>query len=206
MTYKRGGVWWIKFQHQGRMIYRSSGQTSRTKARQIEARLRSELALGHYGILTRKAVPTLAEFCSQRVEPWARSTFEQPSPKTWLWYRFGLDALKKSGLCNAKLDEIGPEQAAEYASARQRDGLQISSVNTCLRCLRRVLKLAEEWNVILKAPKVQFLSGERQRDGPARKHGLHNVPATWVTTSGRTGCREVPKPGSPNRSNPNHNP
>jgi hypothetical protein len=164
MTYKRGGLWWIKFQHQGRMIYRSSGQTSRTKARQVEARLRSELALGHYGILKREPIPTFVEFIQERVEPWAKSTFEQASPKTWLWYRFGLDALKKSGLRNAQLDELGPEQAAEYASERQRDGLQISSVNSCLRCLRRVLKLAEEWNVIVRAPRVQFLTGERQRD------------------------------------------
>jgi integrase len=53
---------------------------------------------------------------------------------------------------------------AEYASERQRDGLQISSVNSCLRCLRRVLKLAEEWNVLAKARKVKFLSGEHQRE------------------------------------------
>jgi integrase len=109
--------------------------------------------------------PTLAEFCMNRVEPWARSTFELGSPKTWLWYRFGIEALKKSAvLGRLKLDEIGPEQVAEYASERQRDGLQISSVNSCLRCLRRVLKLAEEWNVLTKTPKVKFLSGEHQRE------------------------------------------
>jgi hypothetical protein len=51
------------------MIYRSSGQTSRTKARQCEARLRSELALGHYGILKREPIPTLSEFIAERIEP-----------------------------------------------------------------------------------------------------------------------------------------
>jgi integrase len=147
------------------MVYKSTGQTSQTKARQVEARLRSELALGNFGILTKKAVPTLAEFCTNRVEPWAKSTFEQASPKTGLWYRFGIESLKKSvTLGQLKLDEIGPEQLAEYASERQRDGLQISSINSCLRCLRRVMRLAEEWGVLTKAPKVKFLSGERQRD------------------------------------------
>jgi len=73
--------------------------------------------------------------------------------------------LKKSAaLAKVKLDEISPEQIAEYASERQRDGLQISSINSCLRCLRRVLKLAEEWNVLQKAPKVKFLGGEHQRE------------------------------------------
>jgi integrase len=165
MIYKRGSVYWAKFQHQRKMIYKSTGQTSQTKARQVEARLRSELAMGNFGILAKKAVPMLKEFCSERVEPWAKSTFEQASPKTWLWYRFGIDALKKSAvLGKLKLDEIGPETVAEYASERQRNGLQISSVNSCLRCLRRVLRLAEEWNVIAKAPKVKLLGGEHQRE------------------------------------------
>src|SRR5215469_7563662 len=96
MIYKRGSVYWVKFQHQGRMIYRPTKQTSATKARQCEARLRSELAMGNFGILERKAIPMLAEFCSDRVEPWAKATFELASPKTWLWYRFGLESLKKS--------------------------------------------------------------------------------------------------------------
>jgi len=165
MIYKRGSVYWTKFQHHGRMIYKSTGQTSATKARQVEARLRSELAMGNFGILAKKAVPTLTEFCSDRVEPWANSTFEKSSPKTWLWYRFGIEALKQSAaLRNLKLDEIGPESIAEYASERQRDGLQISSVNSCLRCLRRVLRLAEEWGVLTKASRVKFLAGEHCRD------------------------------------------
>src|SRR5215469_8159018 len=165
MIYKRGSVYWTKFQHSGRMIYKSTGQTSATKARQVEARLRSELAMGNFGILKKKAIPTLTEFCEKRVEPWAKSTFEQASPKTWLWYRFGIDALKKSTtLRNLKLDEIGPESVAEYASERQVDGLQISSVNSCLRCLRRVLRLAEEWGVLIKAPRIKFLAGEHCRD------------------------------------------
>ena len=90
---------------------------------------------------------------------------EQASPKTWLWYRFGIDSLKKSAtLANLKLDEIGPELVAEYASERQRDGLQTSSVNSCLRALRRVLRLAVEWGVLEASPKVKFLSGEHRRE------------------------------------------
>jgi integrase len=165
MIYKRGSVYWAKFQHQGKMIYKSTGQSSATKARQVEARLRSELAMGNFGILARKAVPTLRDSCSERVEPWAKSTFEHACPKRWLWYRFGIEALKKSAaLAKLRLDEIGAEQTAEYTSERQRDGLQISSINSCLRCLRRVLKLAEEWGVITKAPRIKFLPGEHCRE------------------------------------------
>src|SRR5207248_10572377 len=109
---------------------------------------------------------TLKGFCVERVEPWAKSTFEQASPKTWLWYKFGgIDSLKNStNLANLKLNEIGAELVAKYASERQRDGLQISSVNSCLRALRRVLRLAVEWGVLETSPKVKFLSGEHRRE------------------------------------------
>src|SRR5690348_15376523 len=42
--------------------------------------------------------------------------------------------------------------------------------------------------------------------GPARTHGLHNVPATWVTLLDRTDFRAVRALESPDRSTPDHNP
>jgi integrase len=184
MTYKRGcnkkgpngicskcgrrrscGVYWYKFQWQGRMVRESTKQSNDKVARQMEAAHRTSLAKGEVGIRDKKVVPTLKNFCIERVEPWAKSTFEHASPKTWLWYRFGVDALKKSKtLANLRLNEIGPELVAEYASERQREGLQISSVNSCLRALRRVLRLAVEWGVLESSPKVKFLSGEHRRE------------------------------------------
>lgn len=121
----------------GDVVRESTKQGNDKVARQMEAAHRTSLAKGEVGIREKKAIPTLRNFC---IEPWAKSTFELASPKTWLWYRFGIDSLKNSKtLANIKLSEIGPELVAEYASERQRDGLQISSVNSCLRALRRVL-------------------------------------------------------------------
>ena len=163
--YKRGDVYWYKFMWNGEMIRESTKQGNDQVARQMEAAHRTSLAKGEVGIRDKKVIPTLKSFCVDRVEPWAKSTFEHASPKTWLWYRFGIDSLKKSGtLANLKLDEIGPELVAEYASERQRDGLQTSSVNSCLRALRRVLRLAVEWGVLEASPKVKFLSGEHRRE------------------------------------------
>jgi integrase len=87
------------------------------------------------------------------------------APKTWLWYRFGINSIKNSGtLGSLRLDEIGPELIAEFASERRRDGLQISSVNSCLRALRRVLHLAVEWGALDTSPKMKFLAGEHRRE------------------------------------------
>lgn len=163
--YKRRRVYWYKFMWNGQMIRESSRQTNRNTARQMEAAHRASLAKGEVGIRDKAFIPTLKSFCVDRIEPWAQSTFEHASPKTWLWYKFGIDSLKKSKtLANLKLNEIGPELVAEYASERRRDGLQISSVNSCLRALRRVLRLAVEWDVLDTSPKVKFLSGEHRRE------------------------------------------
>ena len=113
-------------------------------------------------------MPTLTEFCEKQVEPWAKSTFEKASPKTWLWYQFGINSLKKSDLGKLRLDEIGFQQISEFASAKQNDGLQVASVNSCLRALRRVLHLAgpgeHSFRIIQTVPKMTMLPGERHRE------------------------------------------
>jgi integrase len=163
--YKRGDVYWYKFMWHGGMVRESTKQGNDKVARQMEAAHRTSLAKGEVGIRDRKPVPTVRQFCEQRVEPWAKSTFEQAAPKTWLWYRFGINSVKNSAtLGNLNLYEIGPELIAEFASERQRDGLQISSINSCLRALRRVLRLAVEWGVLESSPRVKFLSGEHRRE------------------------------------------
>jgi integrase len=163
--FKRGRIYWYKFTFNGQAIRESTRQTNQHTARQMESAHRTSVAKGEVGIRDKKVVPTLKTFCIERVEPWAKSTFEHASPKTWLWYKFGIDSLKNSKtLANLKLNEIGPELVAEYASERQRDGLQISSVNSCLRALRRVLRLSVEWRALEASPKVKFLSGEHRRE------------------------------------------
>jgi len=94
-----------------------------------------------------------------------KANFEHAAPSTYRWYKFRIDALKRSTtLAHLKLDEIGSEAIAQYASERQRDGLQVSSVNGSLRALRRALRLAFEWDVIPRSPKVKFLAGEHRRE------------------------------------------
>jgi integrase len=163
--YKRGRIYWYKFMWNGEMVRESTRQPNQKTARQMEGAHRASLAKGQVGIREQKPVPLLKSFCADRVEPWAKSTFAQASPKTWLWYCFGVNSVKNSAtLGNLKLNEIGPELVAEFASERQRDGLQISSINSCLRALRRVLRLAVEWGVVESSPKVKFLSGEHRRE------------------------------------------
>ena len=164
--YKRGEIYWYKVMWQGKLVRESTKQGNDKVARQMEAAHRTSLAKGEVGLREKKPSPTLVEFIENRFEPWAKATFEKSSPKTWLdWYRVGLRALKAyKPLANCKLEEITGEKMADFAARRQTDGLQVSSVNSSLRVLRRVLRLAVEWGALGSSPKVKLLPGERHRE------------------------------------------
>jgi integrase len=165
---KRGscGVYWYKFMWNGSLVRESTKQGNDKVARSMESAHRTSLAKGEVGIREKKPSPTLAEFIEKRFEPSIKATFEKSSPKTWLdWYRPNLRAIKAyKPLANAKLDEITTEKASDFAVHRQEKGLQISSVNSSLRVLRRVLRVAVEWGASPSAPKLKLFPGERHRE------------------------------------------
>ena len=160
------GVYWYKFMWQGKLIRESTKQGNDKVARQMEAAHRTSLARGEVGLRDKKPSPSLAEFIDNRFEPWARGTFEKASPKTWFdWYRVGLRAIKRyKPLADSKLNEITSETLADFAAYRRAKGLQVSTVNSSLRVVRRVLRLAVEWGVVESSPKVKLSTGERHRE------------------------------------------
>jgi integrase len=100
-----------------------------------------------------------AEFCAKRIEPYAKPR------KSWIWYRAGIRALLKHALlAYVRLDEIKGEQAGGFASWRLSQGLEPGSINSSLRVLWRILRLAAKWGVILVAPKLELLTGETRRE------------------------------------------
>ncbi len=176
--YKRGEVYWYKFMWQGCMVRESSKQGNDKVARQMEAAQRTSLAKGEVGIRDKKTVPTLAEFIEKRFAPWAQSA---TCSKTWLdYYRPGLRVVGKyKPLASLRLNEITSERASDFAAWRQAQGLQVSSVNSSLQVLRRMLHIAVEWGAIEKAPRIKLLPGERRREHVVertRKHAISLQP------------------------------
>jgi hypothetical protein len=132
--FRRGRIYWYKFMWNGEMIRESTKQGNRNIARQIEAAHRASLAKGEVGIREKQVAPPLCEFCQKRLEPWAKATFETNTPNNWLWYRAGMRSLLSyKPLANAKLDTIGNELAAEFASYRLNAGRAVSTANSSLR-------------------------------------------------------------------------
>jgi integrase len=161
--YKRGskGIYWYRFQFNGRTIRESTKQRNDKVARSMESAHRTSLAKGEVGIREKQTAPTLKEFCTGRIEPYAKAL----SPIKWIWYRAGIRALLKyATLANTPLDEIKSEVGAGFAAWRTSQEITPSSINSNLRVLRRILRLAAEWGVIEVAPKIQLLTGEARRE------------------------------------------
>jgi integrase len=166
MVYRRGRIAWYKFMWKGKTIRESTKQSNLKVARSMEAAHRTSLAKGEVGIRERKPAPTLAQFIEQRFEPWAKANFEKTSPKTWFdWYRVGLRAITgHKQLAERRLDEITSETIAGFAASRQVVGRQPSTINSSLRVLRRVFRMAIEWGELESPPSIKMLPGERHRE------------------------------------------
>ena len=164
--YKRGDVYWYKFMWNGKRIRESTRQGNDKVARQMEAAHRTSLAKGEVGIREKKTIPTLADFCKNRLQPWAKATFEQTVHNNWLWFRDNIKVIcdPANKLASLRLNEITNEKIAEFASIRLRDDYAVSTVNSTIRVIRRALHLAAQWGVIDAAPQIQRLPGERQRE------------------------------------------
>jgi hypothetical protein len=91
-VYKRGKIWWYKFNWGGQTIRESTKQSNKRIAEQMEATHKTSLAKGEVGLRDRKPAPTLRQFAEGDFLPFARSTFAA-KPKTLEYYENGVKSL-----------------------------------------------------------------------------------------------------------------
>jgi integrase len=165
MIYKRGRVYWYKFVWDGQSIRKSTRQGNDKVARQMEAAHRTSLAKGEVGIREKKKIPTLGEFCTSRLEPWAKSTFLATVPKNFAWFHDNVKVICNAArLASLRMDNITNEAVSEFAAGRLRQGYAVSTINSTIRVTRRALSLAKEWGVIDSIPTLNLISGENHRE------------------------------------------
>jgi integrase len=164
-VYKRGETWWFKFTFRGEQIRESTKQGNKRIAEQIEAARKTQLAKGEVGIHDRKVSPTLAEFAEQVFIPFVE---KQKAEKlnTISFYKQCIARIKTfPRLWNARLDAIRAEDITAYIGVRQALSMSTSTINRDLAALRRMFKLAMEWESVSKLlPTVRLLSGENRRE------------------------------------------
>jgi integrase len=164
--YKRGDVYWYEFMWKGNRVRETTRQGNANLARTMENVHKASLAKGEVGLREKKEAGTLGEFIENRFEPWAKAQFEKTSPMTWkAWYRSGLRAVSKHApLAGMPIDKVTTEDTAAFGASLHGAKLKPSSVNSRLRILRRVLRVAAEWGVIPACPKIKLLRGETHRE------------------------------------------
>jgi integrase len=164
-VYKRGTIWWYKFNWNGEPIRESTKQSNKRTAEQMEATHKTSLAKGEVGLRDRKPAPTLREFAEGDFLPFARSTFAAKQ-KTLSYYEYGVKSLLAfDRLSDARLDTITGETIGGFIAKRRDSGLQVSSINRELQALRRMFHLAQEWGRVEKSlPTVKMVPGENHRE------------------------------------------
>jgi integrase len=160
--FKRGKIYWFHFVFDGQHVQQSTKQGNPRVARQIEAAHRTALAKGEVGITVRKPIPILKDFAQRFID--AVQVRSAAKPRTVEFYAQQLARLLDfEPLASARLNEID-EAVVETFVQHRRKQVGAASVNRALATLRRLLRLAQEWRVLDRIPRVHLLPGERNRD------------------------------------------
>jgi len=159
--FKRGGVYYYEFVFSGRRYCKSTKVKNQRDAADIERAFRTSLAKGEVGIVERKKMPTFKEFSETFMDAIRVRSADKPATVGFYADRT-TRLLKYRPLADARLDSIDEALIERYVTAR-RAVVQPASCNRELATLRRALRLAEDWKLIVRAPRVRLLKGERQR-------------------------------------------
>lgn len=149
--FKRGKTWHFAFRWNGKR-YRGSCKTSREQeARKVESLVLARLLEGGRVPGIRK-IPTLADF-SNRFFNWLESlpADRPPKPPTRRYYRVGWGLLRSTSIAGMKLDHITTDHASII------EGSSAANTNNALRTLRRMLKKAQEWQLLSAVPIVKLV-------------------------------------------------
>jgi integrase len=162
-TVKEYPHWWYRFKRDGVQIQVNTKQGNRRTAEQLEAAHRTRLAKGEAGLHDSRDVPTLKGFKDRFIKAL------KARPKAAQFYQGRLEQmLKFAPLANARLDRIEPALIERYVQDRL-PGRSVATVNRDLATLRRALRLAQEWKVINRVPRVRLLPGEKVREFVLRR-------------------------------------
>lgn len=146
-------------------------------ARDMESAHRTSLAKGEVGIRDKKLAPTLRVFAPRFISSIQVRCANKPA--TIQFYASKLKRLLEfEPLANARMDKIDEALIENYVQQRSRKPrpgigrnsdekakkLAPASINRELATLRQLLRLAQEWRVIERVPRIRLLPGERNRD------------------------------------------
>jgi len=164
-VYKRGRIWWVRFQINGAEIRQSAHTTSKAKASRFLGDLQEEHGrLARGGRPKRSFDEAMARFINEYM----------PGLKPSSAYRYmgSIRALEKH-FGGAELGAIGKGMLAEYVSSRK-GKVSDTTIRRDIACLGSMLTCAVEWDWLEANPVKSF--GKRSlKESPHRTRFLTDV-------------------------------
>ncbi len=160
-TIKTYAHYWYRFVRSGVLIVRNTKQSNRQVAAELENEHRTRLAKGEAGLRT-EAAPLFKDFSTRFID--AIKIRSADKPRTVEFYVGRLKSLLAfEPLANARLDRIDEGLIEKYTQHRA-PCVSRATLNRDLATCRRVLRLAQEWRIVDRVPRIRLLSGEHQRE------------------------------------------
>jgi len=157
------GIWWVRYiDAAGRLRREKAGTWA--AARDLYIKRKNEALVGRKlpERLRRAPVPTLADFSKRFLD--AIRIRCAAKPRTIEFYAQQTRYLLAfETLANRRLDEVDEAAVEEFAQAR-RQQVGPATTNRGLAVLRRMLRLAHEWRILDRIPRIHLLRGERNRE------------------------------------------
>ena len=184
MVFKREGgtFYYYKFFFKGDQVYKSTRQTSKRVAEQMEAAHKTALAKGEVGLLEKKVAPSFSDL---RTILLLSSTGLRKRATTGRFYNGMVRSLRRFDALNKltidQIDDVVIDRYIEHrrsstclmvvrstngaSEERQSDKpLGIAVINRELATLRRMLNLAKQWRLLDVVPHISLLPGEEHRE------------------------------------------
>lgn len=187
---KRGEIYHFDFVFNGKRHQGSTRLKNKAKALEVVRKIRTDLALGEHGIGPKKASPLFKDFMEKQFLDFVGRHAKAKNTREFYRKRTA-QLLKFPGFKDKRLSEIDGEVIEKYSTWRKGTRIEkgasaiatgqvgfmirkdvatlaksvtVNTLNGELKTLRKALKLAEEWGLLKKAPKVRQLPGGKGRD------------------------------------------
>lgn len=172
MVFKRSRspYYYYRFTRNGVPVYVNTKQKNKETAQDMENAHKTRLAKGEVGLRT--DAPTLKQFEERFIK--FVETRNAAKPRTVQFYKTTYsNLLSFAALANRRIDGIDETLIEKYVQYRivlklgrnsEDHKLSTAAINRDLATLRRLLRMAQEWKLIMQVPKVRLLSGENTRD------------------------------------------
>lgn len=174
-TVKEYPSYWYRFKWCGRLIRVNTKQPNKQAAAQLEAQHRTQLAKGEAGIRDRSSVPTMKEFEARFMAHVETRCSEKQ--RTVAFYREKMANMTAfAPLGSAKVDRVDEGLIERYVQHRRKE-VSPATVNRHLATLRKALRLAQEWKLLDRVPRIRMLPGERNREFVLGRRAEPGYPA-----------------------------